>query len=252
MLKEERHRRILDLLGAEGRVVATDLQRVLGVSGYTVRRDLDELADARRLQRVHGGALARSPVAATYEGRGAQALPGKLATARAAATLLRPGDVAIVDGGSTALALVEEIRHPGTFVTHSPPVAAALARKGAEVVLVGGTLDPRAMVATGAKTVEAYAEITADVLFLGVWALHAEHGISGGYFEESEVRRALLPRADRVVGLASREKLGTVAPFRVGPATALTHLATDAPADLTAPFEELGLTVVRDGGPAAP
>jgi DeoR/GlpR family transcriptional regulator of sugar metabolism len=252
MLKEERHRRILDLLAAEGRVVATDLQRVLGVSGYTVRRDLDELADARRLQRVHGGALARSPVAPTYEARGAQALPGKLATARAAATLLRPGDVAIVDGGSTALALAEAVPPGGTFITHSPPVATALARRGAEVVLVGGTLDARAMVATGAKTIDAYAKVAADVLFLGVWALHPEHGISGGYFEESEVRHALLPRADRVVGLASREKLHTVAPFHVGPATALTHLATDAPADATAPFAELGLTVVRDGGPAAP
>jgi DeoR/GlpR family transcriptional regulator of sugar metabolism len=124
-------------------------------------------------------------------------------------------------------------------------VATALARRGAEVVLVGGTLDPRALVATGAQTVKAFAAVTADVLFLGVWALHPEHGISGGYFEESEVRRALLARADRVVGLATKEKLNTVAPFHVGPATALTHLATDAPGDLTAPFEELGVTVVR-------
>jgi DeoR/GlpR family transcriptional regulator of sugar metabolism len=100
-------------------------------------------------------------------------------------------------------------------------------------------------VATGARTVAGYAGVTADVLFLGVWALHPEHGISGGYFEESEVRRALLGRADRVVGLASKEKLNTVAPFPVGPASALTHLATDAPANDTAPFEELGLTVVR-------
>jgi DeoR/GlpR family transcriptional regulator of sugar metabolism len=220
---------------------------VLGVSGYTVRRDLDELAEARRLQRVHGGALARSPVAATYEGRGAQALPGKLATARAAATLLRPGDVAIVDGGSTALALAEAIApdHGGTFITHSPPVAVALARKGAEVVLVGGSLDARAMVATGARTLDGYQGITADVLFLGVWALHAEHGITGGYLEESEIRRALLERADRVVALASAEKLDTVAPFPVGPATKLTHLATDAPPQATAPYAELGLTVVR-------
>jgi DeoR/GlpR family transcriptional regulator of sugar metabolism len=245
MLKQERHRRILELLTAEGRVIATDLQRVLGVSGYTVRRDLDELADDRKLQRVHGGALARSPVATTYEGRSEQALPGKLATAKAAAALMRAGDVAIVDGGSTALALAEEIAVDGTFITHSPPVATALARKGVEVVLIGGTLDPRAMVATGAKTVAGYAGVTADVLFLGVWALHPEQGISGGYFEESEVRRTLLERADRVVGLATREKLNTVAPFPVGPASALTHLATDAPANDTAPFEELGLTVVR-------
>jgi DeoR/GlpR family transcriptional regulator of sugar metabolism len=250
VLKEERQRRILDILGREGRVVATDLQRTLGVSGYTIRRDLDELAGARHLQRVHGGALARSAVAPTYDERQTQSVEGKLAVARAAATLLEPGQTVIVDGGSTALALVDEIPagHRGTFITHSPPVAAALGRRPeVEVVVIGGTLDPRAMVCVGAQAIEAYSRITADVCFLGVWAVHALAGMSSGYHEEAELRRVLVQRADRVVGLASRDKLGTTAPFGIAPATALTHLATepDVPAELVDPFAELGLHVVR-------
>jgi DeoR/GlpR family transcriptional regulator of sugar metabolism len=250
MLKEERQHRILEILAGEGRVVATDLQDRLGVSGYTIRRDLDELASARRLQRVHGGALARSPVATTYEGRRAQGVEGKIATARAAATLLEPGQVAILDGGSTALHLVDAIPpwHTGTFVTHSPPVAAALgALPDLRVVLVGGTLDPRAMVAVGAQAIQAFQRVTADICFLGVWSLHPTGGISSGYYEEAEVRTVMLERADRVVGLASREKLGTVAPFAIGPATALTHLATepDVPDNLVAPYAELGIEITR-------
>ena len=250
MLKSERHGRILELLQADGRVVAADLQELLGVSAYTIRRDLDELAAEHRLRRVHGGALARSPVAPSYEGRSRHELPGKAATGRAAASLLEPGQVVILDGGSTALRVVDALPpdHTGTFVTHSPPVAAALAaRPGIEVLVVGGTLDRRAMVCTGARTVEGYRGITADVLVLGVWSLHAEHGITQDIFEEAELRRTLLSRADRVVGLATREKLGTIAPFAVGPATALTNLATEpgTPAELLRPFEELGVQVVR-------
>jgi DeoR/GlpR family transcriptional regulator of sugar metabolism len=250
VLKEERQRRILEILAREGRVVATDLQQALGVSGYTIRRDLDELSGEHRLQRVHGGALARSSVAPTYEERRAQSVESKAAVARAAATLLKPGETVIVDGGSTALALVEEIPpgHTGTFITHSPPVAAALgARGGLEVVMIGGTLDPRAMVAVGAQAIEAYGRITADVCFLGIWSLHALAGISSGYHEEAELRRVLLQRADRVVGLASRDKLGTTAAFGIGPATALTHLATEAgvPPELLDPYVELGLHVVK-------
>jgi DeoR/GlpR family transcriptional regulator of sugar metabolism len=248
MLKEERQRRILELVEAEGRVVATQLQEVLAVSGYTIRRDLDELAQARRLQRVHGGALARSTTPITYEERRRHGIPGKLATARAAAGLLEPGQVAILDGGSTALHLVEAIPpgHTGTFITHSPPVAAALGgRPGLEVLVIGGSLEPRAMVAVGAETTRAYRTISADVCFLGVWALHAEHGLSGGYYEESEVRRTMIERAERVVGLASHEKLGTVAPFKFGPASALTQLATDATAEATRSFEQLGIEIVR-------
>lgn len=250
LLKGERHQRILDALAASGRVVAGELHDALGVSEYTIRRDLDALAEAGRLQRVHGGALARSPVAATYEGRREQGVAGKREVARAAAALLHRGEVAILDGGSTALALAHAIGpdHRGTFVTHSPPVAEALAgHRGIEVVIVGGTLDPRAMVATGAQTVEAYRRIAADVCFLGIWALHAEHGMSEAYPEEAQVRSVLLERADRVVGLATAQKLGTVAPFAIGPAKALTHLATerDVAAERLAPFERLGIHIVQ-------
>jgi DeoR/GlpR family transcriptional regulator of sugar metabolism len=237
MLKEERHRRILELLDTEGRLVAAELPGILGVSGHTIRRDLDELATARSLQRVHGGALARSPVPATYEERQVQAVEGKIATARAAATLLEPGQVVILDGGST-----------GTFVTHSPPVAAALARHpGLEIVTVGGTLDARAMVAVGARAIETFRGISADLCFLGVWALHAEGGISTAYYEEAELRRVLVECADRVVGLVSREKLGTAAAFTIAPATALTHLATepDVPEALLRPFADLGLHILQ-------
>ena len=77
--------------------------------------------------------------------------------------------------------------------------------------------------------------------------LEALAAISERYPEEAEVRRVLIERADRVVGLASRPKLGTVAPFGIAPASALTHIATerDVPDELLAPFVELGIHVVR-------
>lgn len=252
MLKQERHRRILELLRSEGRVVASELPRRIGVSGHTVRRDLAELSEQGHLQRVHGGAVARSQVADSYASRERQQVAGKAAVARAAATLLRPGEVAILDGGTTALALVEAIPpdHRGTVVTHSPLVAAALAaRPGIETVVVGGTLDARAMVAVGAQTIRAYEAVAADVCFLGVWSLDPATGISSRYHEEAEVRRTMVQRADRVVALASADKLNTVAPFQSAPASALTHIATE-PADavpdaLLQPFRELGVEVVR-------
>jgi DeoR/GlpR family transcriptional regulator of sugar metabolism len=239
VLKQERQRRIVELVDAEGRAVATELSKRLGVSGYTVRRDLDELAETGRITRVHGGALSTTPT--SYQARQSHALPGKIATARAAARVLQPDQTVILDGGSTALLLAEHV-HGITAITHSPPVATALATHN-EVILIGGTLDPRALVATGVSTVAAYNDITADVLFLGVWAIDAKHGLSGGYREESEVRRAMLERATIVVGLADATKLGTVAPFRYAAATALTHLATDGTD--TTEYEDLGIEILR-------
>ena len=159
----------------------------------------------------------------------------------------------ILDGGSTALHLVDAIPpgHTGTFVTHSPPVAAALGRRpGLEVVTVGGTLDRRAMVAVGARRSQASRGISADLCFLGVWALHADR-------RDHRPPTTRRPRcgacssscADRVVGLVSREKLGTAAAFTIAPATALTHLATepDVPDAVLRPFADLGLHVLQAG-----
>lgn len=252
MLKEERHGRILELLRTEGRLVASELPDRIGVSGHTIRRDLAELAADGHIQRVHGGAVARSAVAGTYDGRERQQVAGKAAVARSAATLLEPDQIAIVDGGTTALALVEAFPpdHRGTVVTHSPLVAAALARRpGVEVVIAGGTLDARAMVAVGAQTIRAYSAVTADVCFLGVWSLSAATGISSRYYEEAEVRRVMVKRADRVVALASADKLNTVAPFQSAPASALTHVATEARERVSdaalRPLRELGVEIVR-------
>src|SRR5258706_7475247 len=61
LLGEERREQILRWLANEGKVLASDLGERLGVSLDTVRRDLQELAAARALRRVHGGALPRSP-----------------------------------------------------------------------------------------------------------------------------------------------------------------------------------------------
>jgi DeoR/GlpR family transcriptional regulator of sugar metabolism len=249
MLKEERQRRILDILDADGRLVAAELPGVLGVSGYTVRRDLEELASDGRLQRVHGGAIARSSVAPTYVERSRQSVAGKAAVGQAAASLVSDGDVVICDGGTTALALVDSLRAglTGTWITHSPPVATALARcAGIDVVMIGGSFDREAMVCVGADVIDAYARVTADICFLGVWSVHPDAGISSRYYEEARVRSVMVSRADRVVGLCTEDKLGTVAAFTSAPASALTHMAVEpsTPAADLAPFRELGIEIV--------
>lgn len=54
----------------------------------------------------------------------------------------------------------------------------------------------------------------------GIWSIHAEVGVSQPYFEEGLVKRAMIESADRVVALASAEKIGTASAFVVAPASA--------------------------------
>lgn len=250
MLKKQRHMRILEILRAEGGLVSKELSSVLGVSDDTIRRDLDELAEGGKLQRVHGGALPRSSVGTTYEERQAQSAEGKAVVARAALQLVEDGQVIVIDGGSTALQVVAhlppELR--ATIVTHSPPVASALAvHPTAKVVVVGGTLDKEVLETVGSETIRAFASINADLCFLGVWSVHPDAGISYTSFEESRVAQAMIESADRVVALVTKEKLGTASPFVSAPARALTHLATepDVPDEMLEPYRQLGINVLQ-------
>src|SRR5437667_142418 len=88
MLTAERRQQILETLRRDGKVLAAELSVALNVSEDTIRRDLRELAEAGLLQRVHGGALPRSPASASFAVRQGQAPGAKQAIARAAARRL--------------------------------------------------------------------------------------------------------------------------------------------------------------------
>src|SRR3989344_3338522 len=150
---------------------------------------------------------------------------------RELAALVQPGQVVILDGGTTSLQVVQhlplELR--ATVVTHSPSVAVALAdHLQVEVLMLGGRLFRHSMVNVGASVVEAAAQLRADLYLMGVTGVHAEAGLTTGDFEEAAVKRALHQRAAETVVLASADKLGAASAFTVAPLKALAGLVVPA------------------------
>ena len=60
MIKAERQDRLMRLIESQGTVSVKEIVDALGVSDMTVRRDLEELAGAGEVIRVHGGARSAS------------------------------------------------------------------------------------------------------------------------------------------------------------------------------------------------
>ena len=232
MLAAERRDRLLDRLRADGRVVAKDLARELGVSEDSVRRDLRELAAAGLCLRVYGGALPVSPAVADYATRRGVAVDSKERVGRAAARLIAPGSTVILDGGTTALAVVRALPADlrATLVTHSPTVAAALAEHPTvDVHVLGGRLFKHSVVTCGAAAAEAAAGLTADIFLLGVTGVHHETGLTTGDADEAAMKRVLASRAGDTYVLASAEKIGAASPFRVLGLHDVAGIVTDAP-----------------------
>lgn len=230
MLPAQRRDELIRVLATEGRVVAREVAERLGLSEDTVRRDLRDMAAAGLCQRVYGGALPVSPAVADYAVRQGVAVENKDRVARRAAALVRPGCTAILDGGTTALAVARALPPDldATVVTHSPTVAAALAaHPTVEVLILGGRLFKHSVVASGALLAEAAAGVVADVFLLGVTGVHAEAGLTTGDADEAATKRALAARAGDTYVLASAEKVGAASPFRVLPLEDVTGIVTD-------------------------
>ena len=250
MLTDQRKQYILDRLQREGQVVAKTLAQELGLSEDTIRRDLRELAQAGLLQRVHGGALPASPAVADFPQRQQIATAAKQAIGYAAARLIQPGQVAILDGGTTAVQIARQLPPTlrATLVTHSPSVAVELAQHPTvEVILIGGRLFKHSVVAVGAAAIEALSPINADLYFMGVTGIHPQVGLTTGDLEEAYVKRALCERAAETVVLASSEKLGGASAYVIAPVSKVSGMIVEKEIDeaTVKPYLALGLTVTR-------
>ncbi|MGE3290772.1 MAG: DeoR/GlpR family DNA-binding transcription regulator [Geminicoccaceae bacterium] len=247
---EERRRWLLERLRRDGRLVAAALAQELDTSEDTIRRDLRELAAAGRVQRVHGGALPPSPALLPLAARRERATEAKERLASAALALIREGQVLLLDGGTTNLALAQRL--PPTLrltvVTPSPAIALALAEHpGVELVLLGGRLDRASQTVVGAAAIDAVRSVRPDLCILGVCSLAAEIGVSVAGYEEAELKRAMAEGAREVAALLTTDKLATAAPFLVGPIDLLHRIVTerDAPDDLLSGFSDRGITILR-------
>jgi DeoR/GlpR family transcriptional regulator of sugar metabolism len=227
MLTVQRKQLILQRLSAEGQIVAKDLAQELGTSEDTIRRDLRELAQAGKLQRVHGGALPASVAVGDLTVREGVSVDEKVALGRAGAAMIQPGQVVILDGGTTALQVARHIDPSlrATLVTHSPNIAVSLAaHPHLEILMLGGRLFRHSMVNVGADVIAAASRLRADLYFMGVTGVHPDAGLSTGDAEEAAVKRALHHRAAETVVLASSEKLLAASPFLVTPLADVSQL----------------------------
>ncbi|MFN3497306.1 MAG: DeoR family transcriptional regulator, partial [Pannonibacter indicus] len=86
MSQSFRQPEILELARQQGKVTVEELAAHFGVTVQTIRRDLADLADSGRLERVHGGAILPSGVSNIgYEDRRSLNREAKAAIAEACA-----------------------------------------------------------------------------------------------------------------------------------------------------------------------
>jgi DeoR family transcriptional regulator, glycerol-3-phosphate regulon repressor len=224
---------ILEIARVEGKVIVEDLADRFGVTVQTIRRDLTELAESGKLERVHGGAVLPSGVSNIgYEDRRDLNSSAKSAMARACAAAI-PDDASVFlnIGTSTEAVAHELLRHRNLIVvTNNMNIANILvANPDCKVVVVGGELRRSDGGLVGHLTVSAIEQFKFDYAIIGCSAMDIEGDLLDFDFQEVNVSQTIIRQARKTWLVADHSKLQRSAPVRITSLRALDAFFTDLP-----------------------
>jgi DeoR family transcriptional regulator of aga operon len=246
--RAERLSSILDRVGERGSVDVAELAAALGVSGATVRRDLQSLSRSQLLVRTHGGAVANEVGdEVPTRVKAALRLPEKRRIGRAAAELVHDGAVVGMTGGTTALELARALsaRRGITIVTNAINIANELVgHAGLRLVVIGGIVR-QSYELVGPAAEAMLANYHLDIAFIGVDGLTPEEGCTTYDELEAQTDLAFLRRSRRSVVITDSSKIGRVTFARISLLSGVTDVVTDqgAQPEQLAALRDAGLRV---------
>ncbi|WP_101807808.1 DeoR/GlpR family DNA-binding transcription regulator [Paenibacillus pasadenensis] len=251
-----RHETIMEMLLAQREVTVAELSERLQVTGKTVREDLAKLEERGLLARIHGGAVlaqdgqlgiltAKEPLERHHA--------EKAAIAALALTLVKPGAVIALDGGSTTLEIARLLdNEPLTVVTNDVRIIAELAPKDRIQLVVPGGYRVRNMLA-GAEAAQYVRRLNIQTAFLSATGVHPDNGFTIYTGDLLELKRAFVETARAVYAVADHSKFGQSALFTFARLDEATAILTDADADeeATRPLRAAGIAVWNGARPSS-
>ena len=169
--------------------------------------------------------------------------------ASAAAKMVEPGDVILIDGGPLAIHLAEALleKQEVTVITNAIPVFEIL-RGNPEIIimLTGGAYRFSSQVLVGPTAEGALRELRADKLFLTVTGISLDFGLSHTNISEVTIKQAMIRSAREVILLADHTFFGQDSVIQVASPTVVNKPITDdaLPASVRLDLTKLGIEII--------
>jgi len=235
MLPERRQELSLRALHTGSSGTVTALAQQIGASEATIRRDLTQLASEGLLRRVYGGALplvtADDPFLDVADVRAEE----KDAIAARCATLIKDGETVLLDIGTTAHRVAQQLHGRSlTVITSSLAVLEELQDdESIQLVLLGGMVRRGYRSLVGFLTEDNLRQMHADRLILGTSGIRPDGQVMDTTVVEVPVKRAMIAASDLVVLVADIGKFPGSGMSRVCGPEEIDIVVTNASADVT-------------------
>ena len=217
MLTQERYQTILQLLNERDAVTVAELSALLGISESTIRRDLNNLAEMGKLNKVFGGATAIHSTAGvtetSFEVRETEMSEEKTAIARYAATLVLDGDFVFIDAGTTTYRLIDFLSNTrASYITNGVAHARKLIRRGFDTYIIPGRIKPVTEAIIGATGIGMISRFNFTKAFVGTNGIDLKTGFTTTEINEGLVKEAIVNHSYMSFVLADRSKFRRVFP----------------------------------------
>lgn len=199
----KRHQEIIELVQAQGFVSTEELVERFDVSPQTIRRDLNELAEANKLRRNHGGAtIATSSENSSYHTRQVSYQNEKEKVAMALVQHIPDGATLFIDIGTTPEAIARALmvnHHQLRVVTNNLNVATMLMSKpDFSIILAGGEVRNKDGGVTGEATLDFISQFRLDFGILGISGIDYDGSLLDFDYHEVRVKRAIIENSRSV------------------------------------------------------
>ncbi len=222
------------LLRRNGFMPVGDLAKQCGVSEMTMRRDLRALAKDGKINMVYGGAT----YTRSDNDRGSyhlhneksKNLAQKEAIAMAAASLVQPHDVILLDSGSTIECMTHYLSDsdPRTILCYSLNIfESVLPLQKSRIVLTGGTFHRGSLILTGPDAITTLQRYRINKFFFGAGGMHLKMSVTCNSEEAVPIKRALFANSLEKILLLDSSKFERVTSYHLADLEDITMVITD-------------------------
>ena len=248
--KIKRRSEIVSLVRERRQVSCLELSQIFGVTEETIRKDLQELSDKGELLRTFGGAMAREyGPEQPLDRRLIQNMEEKQRIAKKAVAMLKPGDLVMMDAGSTVTLMAKAIPDDlkVTVLTNSLEISNILGEKlNVTLICTGGKFHKKSMSFQGMLAESTINSLNVEKAFISCSAFDIKLGVMDVNEEAARSKRNMIQNARETYLLMDSSKIGGIAYVTTCPVNHITKIVTDngAAPETVKKIEDLGTEVI--------
>ena len=236
-MMRERQQKIVEYVSKVGIASYSDLAEMFGVSPFTIRRDVEYLANSRLLAKIKGGAQRIETPSQFIESQ----LPNRMQInlkekehiAGQTLSFIGSGDSVFLDGSSTIICLARSLArlNPNiTVVTNSILIALELSQaSNIRMIGLGGVFNPETFSFIGLETGTEIDSFYIDKAFFSCTGFIPAQGTFDNAPFNQSTKRLIARRADKVYLLIDSSKFGRRGLNHIFKTKEIDTLVTDKP-----------------------